>query len=282
MKDNWSYQKLIKARCLHAIMLLLITLAAICLVAKAVKTGSIETSDFISLAALAISLIPLILQVLHQPVLRLETESVAPYSKSRDKTPSSWFHRLHVINDGLVAAQNCVVKLIDIRSEDGKRIEKFDPVLFYWSHQNENTDFKPVSIFGRGDYAILDIYQEKVVKEVPPRDQFNPYFEGRSVHLEGSLKELLEKVGSLRLYMPPPEVWPYASEDRYSPGDKPILFPGTYYLKIGIYSDNGYAKPTWYQLEIASHPIDEANPSERPVTKSRILKRTSQSKTTVN
>jgi hypothetical protein len=35
-----------------------------------------------------------------------------------------------------------------------------------------------------------------------------------------------------------------------SPGTKPILIPGTYYLLIGIYAKNGFAKPEWYKLDI--------------------------------
>ncbi len=167
MGNRWSLWSVYKATWLIALWMIILFLAIAYLFCRTLMQQFVGTSDYIAIIALAVSIIPPLLRALGQPIFRVEVESVPIFSKSQDgDVPSSWFHRFYVINDGLVPAQNCVGKLIEIRDENGNKLTKYDPALIYWTHQNPNTGFKPVSIFGRGDYAILDIFQEKAVSQL--------------------------------------------------------------------------------------------------------------------
>ena len=272
---NWSYWKIIKKRPLPIILfLILITMIGIVTwlilanpseVHELVKKPSIYPSDdnkqslYIALLSLissgVTSVIALILPILRKPILELRIEKQPLFSKSEDQNPSSWFHRLYLINNGLLPAENCIGKLLEIRDANGKLITKFDPTPFYWSHQNKNTEFNPVTIFGRGDYAILDILQEKVVIHSDDCKTFNDMKDiDRSDYPQGFSRDFVsateDEFPSLRLHLPDPEPFPYYEIQSVSPGTKPILIPGTYYLLIGAYAKNGFAKPKWYRLDI--------------------------------
>ena len=132
----------------------------------------------------------------------------------------SWFYRLRIENYGLTRAKACVGKLIGVWTEQGCRIRKFDPLPLFWARQGkvkvddrEDTTFRPIDIQGAGDFDFLDLIQVK----------------------EGSL--------ILRVMVPPPTTLVKYPADSASPGTEPILVPGTYYVRIGVYADNVSVSP---------------------------------------
>lgn len=199
-----------------------------------------------------------------RPILYTKIEKTSVFSKSQqDEIPSSFFHRIAIINDGLVPAENCFVKLIEVRNINGERIKKFDPLPLYWTHQNKNTEFRPVTIFGRGDFAFLDILQEKEILEDGKCNRLNHLKEGFANPSPTDLAMLLRASNAdsgiypvIRVYLPEPEKFPY-SDEISSPGNKPILIPGIYFLLIGIYAGNGFSKPEWFKLDITLSSHEE-------------------------
>lgn len=267
---NWSYWKVINKQ-IGLLIIFLIFLTSIVWVSwEVINYKEIETTPslFISLLSLIISgatsVITLMLPIFRKPIFELRIENQPFYSKSQDQNPSSWFHRLHVINHGLLPAENCTGKLIEIRDVNGKKVTKFDPNPFYWSHQNNKTEFKPITVFGRGDYAILDILQEKVVTKSDECNTFNDMKDWDRNNIEpGISNEFIsateDQFPSLRLHLADHEVFPNYEIHSVSPGTKPILIPGTYYLLIGTYAKNGFAKPEWYRLDIELSSKAEIN-----------------------
>jgi hypothetical protein len=200
-------------------------------------------------------LISVIFPLIKRPILEVTVEKYPVFSKSQDKNPSSWFHRLYVSNFGLQPAENCIGKLIEIRDESGKRITKFDPIPLYWTHQNRSSVFDPVTIYGRGDFAILDILHETVVTHDSDCKTLNAMKDwDRNDFPEEISRDFIKategQLPSLRVYLPDPETFPYYEIHSVSPGTKPILIPGNYFLLIGVYAKNGFAKPEWYRLDI--------------------------------
>jgi len=255
---------------------------------EVINYKDIETTPslFISLLSLSVSgatsVIALMLPIFRKPIFELRIEKQPFFSKSVDQNPSSWFHRLHVINHGLLPAENCIGKLIEVRDVNGKIITKFDPSSFYWSHQNNNTEFNPITIFGRGDYAIIDILQEKVVLKSDECQTFNDMKDwDRKQFPQALSREFVsateDQFPSLRLHLPDPETFPYYEIHSVSPGTKPILIPGTYYLLVGVYAKNGFAKPEWYRLNIELS--SKAEISSKLSSSKSILKKASRAET---
>lgn len=132
----------------------------------------------------------------------------------------SWFYRLKIENYGVTRAKACVGKLIGVWTEQGCPISKFDPLPLFWARQGkvqvdgrEDTTFRPIDIQGAGDFDFLDLIQVK----------------------EGSL--------ILRVMVPPRTTLVNYPADSVSPGNEPILKPGTYYVRIGVYADNVFISP---------------------------------------
>lgn len=258
---NWSYWKIIKKNIWLIIIFLIFLISIVWVAWEVISYKEIETTPslLISLLSLSVSgatsVVAILIPNFRKPILELRIEKQPIFSKSEDQNPSSWFHRLCVINNGLLPAENCIGKLLEIRDANGKLITKFDPTPFYWSHQNKNTEVNPVTIFGRGDYAILDILQEKVVIHSDDCKTFNDMKDfDRSDYPQGISRDFVsateDQLPSLRLHLSDPETFPYYEIHSVSPGTNPILIPGTYYLLIGAYAENGFAKPEWYRLDI--------------------------------
>lgn len=265
---KWSLFKVFFARPLAFVLAIVLVIVAAILIYTVIIRGYAETSEFVSLAALAISIITTIAPIFTQPILRIEVEGEPVFSVSMDSSSqSSWFHRLLIINNGLVPAEGCICKLIELRDSNFIRIRKFDPAEFFWTHQNANTDFSPKTIFGRGDAALLDVLQEKVVK-VGLESEFDNFIKHPGRFSKNWLKEHEQELSALRLYLPKPEVWPNAGwNDRFSPGDGPLLTPSTFFICISAYAKNSYAKPEWFRLKIS--PTNESNTDGTTTIKSQ-------------
>jgi hypothetical protein len=252
---NWSYWKIIEKN-LPKVFFLLIILGAL-------GYGlyfTITKSDFehqptlyISIFAFAISgisfIVSIIFPLLSRPILDVIIEQPPVFSNSTDTAhPSSWFHRILLYNFGLKPAENCIGKLIEIRDSNSRKLTKFDSLPFYWSHQNENTSFNGVTIFGRGDYAILDVLQEFELNSARAIDWL--ISEEKEPIRKDEFDKLRNELPILRVHLPNPETFTYQGPYSASPGDKPVLIQSDYFLLIGFYADNGYAKPEWYKLSI--------------------------------
>ena len=287
-KTNWSLFKVIPKNTLVLIFLLLLIMVIVFTYTILFYKIPLNT-NFISIFAFAISgltfVFSFIIPLFKEPKLRTEIEGKPVFSRTRDENPSSWFHenpsswfhRLLIINDGFKPAENCVGKLIEIRDKKGQTITKFDPLPIYWTHQNKNTGFRPVSIFGRGDYAILDILQEKEVIHNDELSLFNEMADYDRDQYPHSISEAFisateDKLPEIRVHLPDPEKLPYNEIHSASPGNCPILIPGIYYLSIGVYADNGMAKPEWYKLDITLSSRQEIVSVKNPESKVKLEK----------
>lgn len=135
---------------------------------------------------------------------------------------SSWFLRLKIINRGLTPARKCVGRLIEVRDNNGKRLDRFDPFNLYWGRQNQLNPYCPIDIQGNGDFCFLDVAQ------VTEADKNNP-IDLRIVDAGGRLV-LDSNVGE---------------------GKK--LPPGTYHLCIAVYSEEDvFIEPTWFTVSCAA------------------------------
>lgn len=157
--------------------------------------------------------------LLKKPILVIaESNPVLSKSKGRD----TWFHRLKVTNLGLVPAENCVGKLLEVQSANGKHIEKFDPVFLYWPRQGPQ--FTPVAIFAEDDFDYLDVFREGIGEGDPKED-------------------------GLRIHTPEGRTLIQGETDAEGKGPN-SLKPGIYFLRIGIFAENGQSKTEWLTLEV--------------------------------
>lgn len=252
---NWSYLEIVRRKPLKTIFLIGI-IGGIILGSYFIFTKvdfSNQPTLYFSVFALVTSgisfLVSIIFPMLCRPILEVIIEQPPVFSNSTDTVhPSSWFHRVLLYNYGLKPAENCIGKLIEIRDSNSRKLNKFDSLPFYWSHQNENTSFDRVTIFGRGDYAILDVLKEF---EVNSARATNWLVSGEQEPIrKDELDKLRNELPILRVHLTNPETFTYQGPNSASPGDKPVLKQGDYFLLIGFYADNGYAKPKWYKLSI--------------------------------
>jgi len=252
---NWSFWEIVRRKPLEIIFLLGIIggiiLGAIFIITS-VDFGN-QPTLYISVFAFITSgiafVISIIFPLLSRPILDVIIEKPPVFSNSSDTAyPSSWFHRVLLYNYGLKPAENCIGKLIEIRDSNCRKLTKFDSLPFYWSHQNENTSFNGVTIFGRGDYAILDVLQEYEINSARAINWLTSE-EKEPIRID-EFDELRNKLPNLRVHLPNPETFTYQGPNSSSPGYKPVLKQGDYFLLIGFYADNGYTKPKWYKLSI--------------------------------
>jgi hypothetical protein len=125
-----------------------------------------------------------------------------------------------VLNYGVTSAKNCVGRLLEIYTEDGKRLEKFDPMTLYWQRQDGNhVPFVPVSIQANGDFWILDVAKVEKGDEIP---------------IKLRLVLQLDLAGY-------PNTYP-------SPGNKELLKEGVYYLLLSVHSDEASVAPCWFEI----------------------------------
>ena len=150
-------------------------------------------------------------------VVSAETPAWTPDDeKDRPETLASQVIRLKITNYGQSPARNCIGRLIEVRTIDGRHVQRFDPFTLYWSRQNDQTGFNPVNIQGYGDFYFLDVAQ------VPSPD-------GRY-----DFRVVLEPAASPTLDGSQPE------------GAK--LEPGLYFVRIGIYAEGVRIAPIWFKL----------------------------------
>lgn len=175
-------------------------------------TTSLVVAYFSSLRAL-----------LRKPLLKLFIEKSPSVSVSVNPNDTdSWFIRLGIVNVGLSPAKDCIGRVSEIFTDWGTQLKKFDPLALYWARQDsEHTGYSPISIQGFGDFEYLDIAQVRWDDTKPPR-----------------LRVVLPK-GMTLMYMP---------EESVSPGTAPVLKPGTYYFRIGIFADDANIEPTWFEI----------------------------------
>jgi hypothetical protein len=193
----------------------------------------------VSLAALGLSGLGFYLSLfrpkyLLKPVLHFEpNRQYSPATKDEARssgTKSSWFLRLKVVNKGLAPAKKCVGRLVEVSDNNNNRFDRFDPFDLYWGRQNELNEYHPIDIQGEGDFYFLDVAQ---VKE---SDRSNP-IELRIVDPGGRL--VLDS----------------------SVGEGKKLPPGTYHLRIAVYSEEDtYIEPTWFTIECAADFSSENPP----------------------
>ena len=187
-----------------------------------VKT-SLDAIDILTLAfAIALGYITTIRPALRKPKLKLIHEENEQYwSPMLDGSDGgSWSLRMQVVNCGLNPARNCVGRLIDVYDVQGKRLKKFDPLTLYWQRQGgTQIGFEPIDIQGYGDFAILDIAKVEKKGAVP-------------IELRVVLNSDLASF---------PESYP-------SPGNKPNLREGIYYIRVGIHADDVSIQPSWFEI----------------------------------
>lgn len=184
-----------------------------------------SSNTLLEISALAISLLSFYLTIIRplcrKPKLCMIPEYKIRCSKSPNASvPDSWFVRFAITNTGAKPAHNCVVKLLQVRDDQMKHINKFDPLYLCWARQDK---IDPITIQSNGDFNFADLAQirkkENETKNI--------------ISLRVSLHDALEQGQPIN-----------------SPGSDPILLPGTYYLLIAAYSDESFVKPTWYKLKV--------------------------------
>ena len=159
---------------------------------------------------------------LEKPRLCLFIDDVRCSPPTIQNDTASWFIRLGIVNYGLTPAKDCVGRVFEVWTAQGEQLMKFDPLTIFWVRQDkDHTGFSPVIIQGSGDFEYLDIAQVKKQDTLP-----------------------LE----LRVVIPPPMTLTKRPDDYPSPGDKPFLKGGIYYLKIGIHAADANIKPSWFEI----------------------------------
>jgi hypothetical protein len=127
-----------------------------------------------------------------------------------------WFIRLKVVNSGQHPAKKCVGRLIEVRNEKGKKLDRFDPLNLYWARQDRPESFNPIDIQGNGDLFFLDVAQVKEAENVL------------------SLRVVIPERHRLILEPDLPQ--------------QPDFPPGTYFFRIAVYAEGTYIKPTWFMI----------------------------------
>ena len=110
--------------------------------------------------------------------------------------------------------------MLEVQNEDHSA-RNIDTLYLYWERQSDPDTFRPVDIQGYGDSFYLDVVQAN---------------------------EAANKI-VLRVMIP--------KGHRLVSTEK--LDQGTYYLKIAIWADGAYIKPTWFRVkwENGSAPLME-------------------------
>jgi hypothetical protein len=130
----------------------------------------------------------------------------------------SWFIRLSIANSGQVAAKNCFGRLLRVTDEQGNHLKRFDSLNLYWARQDTPATHAPIDIRENGDSQYLDVAQ---------------------------LMEA-ENIMALRVVIPDGHRLVIPSGHTHRPEG---LLPGTYYVQIAIYADNGSIGPMWFKIE---------------------------------
>ena len=184
---------------------------------------TLDPIDIITLSfVVALGYITTVRPRLRKPELKLTAEGKPPFSPKTDGSGGgSWSLRLRVMNCGLAPAQNCIGRLIGIYDDKGTQIDKFDPITLYWQRQDGTCDapFKPIDIQGYGDVALLDVAKVEKGDEIPIK---------------------LRVVLNLDLASYP--------GDYPSPGNKPDLREGTYWIYVGVHGDDVSVEPLWFEI----------------------------------
>lgn len=240
-KKKWRAYVLYSLEKLAHVLFFPVLLVILTLLANALFDGTVAPKDKASLigslTALVLSAIGFYLTVLRpffrRPRLELSTNtqwSAPTYEEEQTGDKGSWFIRLRIVNNGQTPAKSCVGRLIEVRTAEKKRLEKFDPLSLYWARQNEKTGFSPIDIQGYGDFFFLDVakFTDKEADSI---------FSLRAVIPSG--KRLITESGQ------PPDVG---------------LNPESYFVRIGIYADGAYIKPTWFKIA----PPDYIEQVEKP------------------
>lgn len=199
-----------------------------------------KASLIVSLVALVLSAVGFYLTVLEpflrRPKLELSrnTQWSAPTPKEEQAgDQGSWFIRLGIVNNGQTPAKNCVGRLIEVRTIEGNRLEKFDPMHLYWPRQTEETGFSPIDIQGYGDFFFLDVAKHTSKKA--------------------------DKIFLLRVVIPPKQR--LVIEEGQPPDARLNL--DSYFVRIAIYAEGAYIKPTWFRIA----PPNAIEQKEPPLAK---------------
>lgn len=174
--------------------------------------------------ALSLAYLTTIRPRLMKPDVLLWAESRPPWSPNNivDNDQGSWYLRIVVANCGLVPARNCVGRLIGVWQKQGVSVKKFDPMNLYWPRQTTPSNYHAVNIQGHGDFEYLDVAKiTKYLQDPPP-----PLY--------------LRVVIDSRLATFP--------QDDPSPGHEPWLKAGSYFILVGLYSDEVSIGKCWFKI----------------------------------
>lgn len=199
------------------------------------------------LGALAVSVFTFYATLLRPYLRRAALRVGAAHEESESPEGNSYFLRLRIVNIGYMPAQGCVVRLMQVITQD-KATDKwmrlpFPPLELYWAYQNRNgRPYAALDILGYQDYQIVDIAQ---VTMTPAQSLV------------------------LRVVVDQPLVG--GSFFRYTEtAINPITleWQRDYYFLIGIYAQNGvFRAPSWYKLryvtEAPFYELEAPDPTEK-------------------
>lgn len=139
-------------------------------------------------------------------------------AEKRAGAKRSWFIRLRIENTGRTVATNCFGRLLMVLDQEGQHLKRYDSLDLYWTRQDRPDNYRPLDIYGLGDFAYLDIAQVKEAEN--------------ALILRGVIPD------RHRLVIPSGHI-----------GKPEHLLPGIYYMQIAVYADNASIEPTWFRVE---------------------------------
>ncbi len=215
-----------KIRCWNCFVAIIGYVGVPFLVIGVVVVSIYTRQDLIAALGLALSIavayFAAIRPLLRKPCLDLFIDKVRCSRPTEQNDTASWFIRLGVVNYGLTPAKDCVGRVIEVWTEQGEQLMKFDPLTLFWARQDkDHTGFNPVTIQGSGDFEYLDVAQVKK-KNSPPIE--------------------------LRVAIPQPMTLTRGDDDSPSPGPDPVLKGGTYYLLIGVHAVDASIRCSWFEI----------------------------------
>jgi len=158
---------------------------------------------------------------LMRPRLRLALDQIRCSAPTVSGDSPSWFIRLRVTNRGLSSAKDCAGRLLGVRTYNGLRLLKFDPLTLYWARQDHHTGHNPLQIHPQGDLDFLDIIQVK----------------------SGNAPM------AIRAVIPEPMTLSRGEDHSPSPGTDAALKPAKYYLQVAVFSENAGPASCWLEVD---------------------------------
>jgi len=100
-----------------------------------------------------------------KPKIKVDFGNQPPYSIYPYLTASDMLFRIKIVNGGKTVARNCKVKLLSVKSEEGKNVlDKNEPDILKWSSAPRDMDFRvdPPNVNSVKDMnQLIPIYREK-------------------------------------------------------------------------------------------------------------------------